>query len=118
MKIEDTNTARRVAVLDANRQKYRSRLQETAELQSDQPSVIIENETDVFDGNGGASKRLTVYAIDPKMMELSKTDAPQWILISWTAHLNDPISLSLHQAMLQQLQRPVPSTTTFSIPKK
>ena len=99
MKIEDANTAKRVAVLDANRQKYRNRLQETAELQSDQPSVIIENETDVFDGGGGAPKRLTVYAIDPKMMELSKTDAPQWITISWTAQLNDPISLSLHQAI-------------------
>ena len=45
MKIEDTNTARRVAVLDANRQKYRNRLQEPAEIHSDQPSVIIENET-------------------------------------------------------------------------
>ena len=99
MKIEDTNTARRVAVLDANRQKYRSRLQEPAELQSDQPTVIIENDTDVFESGGGAPKRLTVYAIDPKMMELSKTDAPQWITISWTAQLNDPISLSLHQAI-------------------
>ena len=100
MKIEDANTARRVAVLDANRQKYRSRLQEPAELQSDEPTVIIENETDVFERGGGSPKRLTVYAIDPKMMELAKTDAPQWIVISWTAHLNDPVSLSLHQAML------------------
>jgi hypothetical protein len=99
MKIEDANTARRVAVLDANRQKYRNRLQETAELQSDQPTVIIENETDAFESGGGAPKRLTVYAIDPKMMELSRTDAPQWITISWTAQLNDPISLSLHQAL-------------------
>ena len=57
----------------------------------------------MFEGNGGTPKRLTVYAIDPKMMELSKTDAPQWILISWTAHLNDPISLSLHQAMLNNV---------------
>ena len=103
MKIEDTNTARRVAVLDANRQKYRNRLQEPAEIHSDQPSVIIENETDVFEGSGGSPTRLIVYAIDPKMMELSKTDAPQWILISWTAHLNDPISLSLHQAMLNNV---------------
>ena len=99
MKIEDANTARRVAVLDANRQKYRNRLQEPAELQSDQPTVIIENDTDVFESGGGAPKRLTVYAIDPKMMELTKTDAPQWIAISWTAQLNDPISLSLHQAI-------------------
>jgi hypothetical protein len=100
MKIEDANTARRVAVVEANRQKYRSRLQEPAELQSDHPSVIIENDTDVFESGGGEPKRLTVYAIDPKMMELTKTDAPQWITISWTAQLNDPISLSLHQAML------------------
>ena len=53
----------------------------------------------MFESGGGAPKRLTVYAIDPKMMELTKTDAPQWITISWTAQLNDPISLSLHQAM-------------------
>jgi hypothetical protein len=76
-----------------------ARLQEPAELQSDHPGVIIENDTDVFESGGGAPKRLTVYAIDPKMMELSKTDAPQWITISWTAQLNDPISLSLHQAI-------------------
>ena len=103
MKVEDANTARRVAVLDANRQKYRNRLQEPAELQSEQPTVLIENATDVFEGGGGAPKRLTVYAIDPKMMELAKTDAPQWILISWTAVLNDPVSLSLHQAMLNNV---------------
>ena len=90
MKVEDANTARRVAVLDANRQKYRNRLQEPAELQSEQPTVIIENATDVFEGGGGAPNRLTVYAIDPKMMELAKTDAPQWILISWTARLERP----------------------------
>ena len=65
--------------------------------------MIIENDTDVFESGGGAPKRLTVYAIDPKMMELAKTDAPQWILISWTAVLNDPVSLSLHQAMLNNV---------------
>jgi len=103
MKIEDTNTARRVAVLDANRQKYRNRLQEPAEIYTDQPSVIIENDSDVFEGNGGTPTRLPVYTIDPKLVELSKTDAPQWILISWTAQLNDPVNLSLHQAMLNNV---------------
>jgi len=103
MKIEDTNTARRVAVLDANRQKYRNRLQEPAEIYTDQPSVIIENDPDVFEGNGGTPTRLPVYTIDPKLVELSKTDAPQWILISWTAQLNDPVNLSLHQAMLNNV---------------
>jgi len=103
MKIEDTNTARRVAVVDANRQKYRNRLQEPAEIYTYQPSVIIENDSDVFEGNGGTPTRLPVYTIDPKLVELSKTDAPQWILISWTAQLNDPVNLSLHQAMLNNV---------------
>jgi hypothetical protein len=99
MEREDANTAKRVAVLEANRQKYRNRLQEPAEIHWLQPSVIIENETDVFDGSSGSPKRLTVYAIDPKMMELSKTDAPQWITITWTAQLNEPVCVTLHQAM-------------------
>ena len=65
--------------------------------------MLLENYPDVFEGNGGASKRLTVYTIDPKVIELCKTDAPQWILISWTAHLNDPVSLSLHEAILNNV---------------
>ncbi len=37
------------------------------------------------------------------MVELCKTDAPQWIVMYWTAHLNDPVSLSLHNAILNNV---------------
>ena len=96
----NTNHAKRLAVLKSNKEKYSARLQEPAEIWTLQPTVLLENYADVFEGNGGTPKRLQVYTIDPRVVELCKTDAPQWIVIYWTAHLNDPISLSLHEAML------------------
>jgi hypothetical protein len=103
MKIADEKTARRMAVLDANREKYRNRLQETAEIATDQPDVMLENYADVFERNGGTAMRLPVYTIDPRLAELCKTDAPQWIVMSWTAQLNDPVSRSLHEAILHNV---------------
>jgi hypothetical protein len=103
MKYVDERTAKRVAVLAKNREKYRDRLQETAEIATDQPDVMLENYPDVFERNGGTAKRLPVYTIDPRLAELCKTDAPQWIVMSWTAQLNDPVSLSLHKAILNNV---------------
>ena len=103
----NTNHAKRLAALKSNREKYKARLQETAEIWTLQPGVLLENYPDLFEGNGGTTKRLTVYTIDPKVIELCKTDAPQWIVMHWTAHLNDPISLSLHNAHPQQRRLPV-----------
>jgi hypothetical protein len=57
----------------------------------------------VFERNGGTAMRLPVYTIDPRLAELCKTDAPQWIVMSWTAQLNDPVSRSLHQAILNNV---------------
>ena len=57
----------------------------------------------MFEGNGGTPKRLPVYTIDPRVVELCKTDAPQWIVMYWTAHLNDPVNLSLHKAILNNV---------------
>ena len=99
----NTNHAKRLAVLKNNKEKYQARLQEPAEIWTLQPGVLLENYADVFEGNGGTTKRLQVYTIDPRVVELSKTDAPQWILVYWTAHLNDPVSLSLHQAVLDNV---------------
>jgi hypothetical protein len=99
----DVRTAKRTTVLANNREKYRSRLQETAEIWTEEPSVMLENYPDVFEGNGGTSKRLSVYTIDPRVTELCKTDAPQWIVMYWTAQLNDPVSLSLHEAILNNV---------------
>lgn len=103
MKDVDARTAKRVAALATNREKYKTRLQETAEIWTDQPDVMLENYPDVFEGNGGTSKRLAVYTIDPRVAELCKTDAPQWIVMYWTAQLNDPVSLSLHEAILNNV---------------
>ena len=92
-----------MAVLRSNKDKYRNRLQETAEVWTTEPGVLLENYPDVFEGNGGTPTRLPVYTIDPRVVELCKTDAPQWIVMYWTAHLNDPISLSLHEAILNNV---------------
>ena len=99
----NANHAKRIAVLKSNNEKYGARLQETAEIFTEQPTALLENNPDVFEGTSGAPKRLTVYSIDPRVMELCKTDAPQWIVMYWTAHLNDPISLGLHQAILNNV---------------
>ena len=99
----DKYNERRVAVLRNNKEKYKARLQETAEIWTVEPGVMIENYADVFEGDGGTPKRLQVYTIDPRVVELCKTDAPQWIIMYWTAHLNDPISLGLHNAILNNV---------------
>ncbi|MGH9221116.1 MAG: hypothetical protein ACRD1W_17545, partial [Vicinamibacterales bacterium] len=99
----NTNHEKRLAVLSSNKEKYQARLQETAEIWTQEPGPLLENYPDVFEGNGGTPRRLQVYTIDPRVIELSKTDAPQWIVMYWTAHLNDPISLSLHEAILNNV---------------
>ena len=98
-----TNHEKRLAVLSSNKEKYKARLHETAEIWTQEPGPLLENYSDVFEGNGGTPRRLQVYTIDPRVTELSKTDAPQWIVMYWTAHLNDPISLSLHEAILNNV---------------
>ena len=99
----NTKNEKRAAVLKSNKEKYKNRLQETAEIWTDQPGAMLENFPDVFEGNGGTAMRLPVYTIDPRLAELCKTDAPQWIVMSWTAQLNDPVSRSLHEAILNNV---------------
>jgi hypothetical protein len=99
----NTNHAKRLAVLSNNKEKYKTRLQEAAEIWTLQPGVLLENYADVFEGNGGTTKRMQVYTIDPRVVELSKTDVPQWIVMYWTAHLNDPVSRNLHEAILNNV---------------
>lgn len=97
-------TAKRKTVLAGLRTKYGSRLQETAEIWTDAPGVMVENSpaSDPFE-NPGTKTRLPVYTFDPKLIELCKTDAPQWLVMSWTAHLNEPASNYLHQAILNNV---------------
>jgi hypothetical protein len=100
MKDVEARTAKRTAVLARNREKYRDRLQETAELPTSEADLMLENFPDVFERDGDKGKRLPVYTIDPRLIELCKTDAPQWIVMSWTTNLNDPVSRNLHEAIL------------------
>jgi hypothetical protein len=103
MKYVDERTAKRTEVLAKNREKYRGRLEETAELPTGQADLMLENFPDVFERDGDKGKRLPVYTIDPRLAELCKTDAPQWIVMSWTTNLNDPVSRSLHEAILNNV---------------
>ena len=82
---------RRKVVLESNRQRYASRLQEPAKVSALQPGVFIESDKDVFEGNGGSPNRYAVYKIDPAMAELPKSDKPQWITVWWDGDLLDPV---------------------------
>ncbi len=96
----DDRNAKRLAVLERNRERYRGRLQETAEVSALQPSVLLENYPDVFEGNGGSGNRYPVYKIDPAIAELAKTDQPQWIMFVWDGDLLDPVGKQHHEAIL------------------
>jgi hypothetical protein len=94
--------AKRREVLEANRAKFKSRLQETAEISTVEPSIALEGLPDVFEGNGSSRMRLPVYTIDAATLERCKSDAPQWIVVSWSASLNNPVSKHLYDAVVNQ----------------
>jgi len=102
MKPVEQRTAKRREVLEANRARYQGRLQEVAEIWKTEPDIMLENFPDVFEGSGGSSMRLPVYTVDAATLERCKGDTPQWIVVSWTATLNDPVSKHLHDAVLNQ----------------
>lgn len=96
----DNRYAKRLDFLKSNREKYRSRLQETAEVFSIQPDELLENYKDVFEGSGGSGERYPVYKIDPALAGLAKTDKPQWIVVWWDGDLLDPVGKQQHDAIL------------------
>ena len=96
----DERQAKRVAALAAAREKYKARLQEVAEIESMSPNIALENRADVFLGTGGSNTRIPIYKVDPALAALSKTGGPQWIVVSWTAQLNDPVIKRLHDAVI------------------
>lgn len=100
----DALTAKRKTALAGLRERYKSRLQEVAEVWKPEPSLMLENssDSDPFE-NTGTKTRLPIYTIDPKVIELCKTDTPQWIVMSWTAHLNEAASNHLHKAVLNNV---------------
>ena len=96
----DQRQAKRVAALAVNRERYKTRLQEVAEIESMSPDIALENRADAFLGTGASRLRIPVYKVDPAMAELCKTGGPQWIVVSWTAQLNDPTNKRLHDAVI------------------
>jgi hypothetical protein len=100
MKYLDEKNAKRITCLKNNKEKYKDRLHEAAEIFTTEPDAMLENYPDVFEGNGGSSLKLPVYKIDPVIAGLCKSDRPQWILVSWTASINDPVGKQLHEAVV------------------
>ena len=97
----DQRQAKRVAALAVTRERYKARLQEVAEIESDvHRTSSLENRADAFLGTGGSRLRIPVYKVDPAMAALCKTGAPQWIVVTWTAQLNDPTIKRLHDAVI------------------
>ena len=96
----DERQAKRVAALAVNRERYKTRLQEVAEIAAIEPDIVLENTADAFLGTGGSRLRIPVYKVDPAMAELCKTGGPQWIVVTWTAQLNDPTIKRLHDAIV------------------
>ena len=96
----DQRQAKRVTALAAARVQYKARLQEVAEIESVSPDINLENRADVFLGTGGSGLRIPIYKVDPAIAALCKTGGPQWIVVTWTAQLNDPTIKRLHDAVI------------------
>jgi hypothetical protein len=96
----DERHQKRLAALAVNRERYKARLQEVAEIADSEPNIALENFPDAFLGTGGSRLRLPVYKVDPVLAARAKDGPPQWIVVFWTAHLNDPVSKRLHDAVV------------------
>lgn len=96
----DNRYQKRLNILKDNREKYKSRYQETAQVFTLQPDELLENHPDVFKDPGGSGDGFPVYKIDPVMAELSKKDKPQWILVSWDGNITTPVGKQQHEAII------------------
>ena len=100
MKYLNENNEKRILCLKNNKEKYKNRLQEPAQIYTDQPSILLENFPDVFEGNGAGSVKLFVYKIDPVVAELCKTDKPQWIVVTWHGDVTSPVGKHQHESII------------------
>ena len=99
MKYLDDKNAKRLVCLQNNKEKYKNRLQEIAEIFTFQPDILLENYPDVFEGNG-STKKLPVYKIDPAIAELCKKDSPQWIRVTWHGDISDVPGKYQHESII------------------
>jgi hypothetical protein len=96
----DDRYQKRISVLKTNKEKYKNRLDETAEIFTEQPDVMLENYSDVFVGNGGSSLKLPVYKIDPVIAERCKKGNPQWLTIFWNGGLGSAVGKNQHESII------------------
>jgi hypothetical protein len=100
MTFYDERQAKRLAALATHRATYQGRLQEVAEIDSVEPDLALEHMEDAFLRSKSNRLRLPVYKVDPVLAAAAKTGGPQWVVVSWTAQLNDPVVKRLHDAIL------------------
>lgn len=95
---------KRIAAFQKLKEKYKNRLNEPAKL-TEQQGIHLEHEG-AFDVFENSSAKYPVYKFDPAKLVQSKSDNPQWIVISWdaegVANANKP-GTHLHQSMLDNI---------------
>ena len=92
---------KRIAALEAGRQTYANRLGEPAQVATLQPTVMLENNPDVFGESRGAGERYPVYKVDPALADRAKSGPPQWVVVTWSGNIaTDPIAVHLQDAIL------------------
>lgn len=89
------------------REKYKNRMNEPAYLNGENFELInLANGYDIFTGSGveekasSIKKTFPVYKVDPAVQALCKTDKPQWIYMSWTGAIHDPLEKHLHESII------------------
>ena len=84
LKNADEVYQKRLTKLKNQKAKYKDRLQEKASIFTPQPTALIEQYEDLFEGNDMLkARKIPVYKYDPVKLEACKKDQPQWIAIWW-----------------------------------
>lgn len=92
-----------VAIFNENKEKYKNRLQEKATVYTEQPNEFLSEGVDLFEGTGNSSYKYPIYKYDPAKAALTKTDQPQWIVISWDlegSNLSEPYLKHMHESII------------------
>ena len=86
--------------IQALKERYKNRLNETAELNTLQHDRRdLAGQKDLFDPAGHLDM-YPVYTVAPGMYELSKKDKPQWILIDWRWSMSDEKDKHMHESII------------------
>ena len=95
---------KRLQAYRALKEKHKNSLSEKAAITEEQPGIHLENNnTDIFDEGGS---KIPIYKFDPALAAQSKSDTPQWIVISWDAEgvaTGNVSGTHLHESMLHNI---------------